>query len=246
MSPVEPNSPKHKTVAGATIDKAEFVSDLSHELRTILGGVIGINELLLASELSPHQRQLSQTVEQSSKALLLMLNDIVDFTRMELNKVSSESVPFDVKELISEILPQLDYLLKEKHGKVDIKFKTIPPLIVSDRNCIRQIMFFLLLHMIKASAGETVQILLTCADVSDNRGDLRVSTSASIGEYDHLYLSTLNEPLNSVRKYDSRWLALYLCHRLVAKMKGTCGAEFNGRNCQLWVTLPVGVPNDLT
>jgi K+-sensing histidine kinase KdpD len=242
MTPPDSATGKDKLTSDDNIDKSELVSDLSHELRTLLGGVIGINELLLTTELSPHQRQLSQTIEQSSKALLMVLNEVVDFSRLALNKISLETVPVDLKKMISEILPQIDYLLQEKSTQLNIDCESVPSLVVTDAGKVSQILIILLLRMIKTSADGLVSMNVSTQKHSDQRTELQISVSAGVGEYDHLYLSTLNQPIKSGRKHDSRWLSLYLCHKLVLMMDGGCSAQFEDNHCQLSVRIPVTVP----
>lgn len=227
----------------AEIDADKLVCDLSHELRTVLGGVIGINELLMASELDPQQRQLSQVIERSAKILLSVLDDTVTLARLNQKANQVDQHPFDLRKTILEVKEQLNYLLEARKITLQTDTQTLPPLVVGDSAAIKQILFILMLRLINAVEKTKVALCVKLEPGQGEVGELLIAVSTEpVGVFDERHLSTLNEPMRADRRYDSAWISLYLCHRLVGLLRGTCGADFAPTRCTLWSRLPLSSP----
>src|ERR671932_2908301 len=84
--------------------KDEFVSTVSHELRTPMHGVIGMTDLLLAGQLGPRERYYGEGVRRSGQALLNLVNDILDHSKIEAGKLDLESIPLDVREIVDDVV----------------------------------------------------------------------------------------------------------------------------------------------
>jgi hypothetical protein len=93
--------------------------------------------------------------------------------------------------------------------------------------------------MIRACENSAVGIKVGCESEQGDRSRLRIEVSGIPGEYELLYLSTLSEPINAGRKFESRWLSLYLCYKLIDMLGGACGCESEPPRCTLWASLPV-------
>lgn len=244
MAPERKKSISSKTFLNE-VDDLELVSDLSHELRTVLGGVIGINELLLTSELSPHQRQLSQTIEQSSKTLLSVLNDLVDLCRVEISEISIETAPVDINKLVADLRGQIEYLTTARNSPLKTTIQ-VPPLVLTDGTRLRQIIFIFVTRLLRCIENVPIELKVRTHETSDESTILHLEVSTDgIGAYDHIFLTTLNQPIQTGRKFDSRWLSLFLASRLIALLGGKCGAEINEKHCTLFAELPVTIPPGL-
>ena len=83
--------------------KSEFLAHMSHEIRTPFNGVLGMNEILLKTDLDDHQRHCALTIHQSAESLLTIINDILDFSKIEAGKLSLQAYPFDLRDLVEAI-----------------------------------------------------------------------------------------------------------------------------------------------
>ena len=217
--------------------KSEFVANMSHEVRTPMNGIIGMTELLLESELPDEQRQYLTMVKSSADALLRVINDVLDFSKMEAGKLELDPVPFNVADMIADALQPLAVPAHQKGLELSYRIGSeVPDAVVGDPERLRQIIINLVGNAIKFTSRGDVHL-----EVCRAPGDLGRSNAGEpltlqftvrdtgIGipaEKQALIFEAFTQADGSTtRRYGGTGLGLAICWRLVKMMGGTLRVE---------------------
>jgi len=211
----------------ATKIKSEFLANMSHEIRTPMNGIIGMSHLALQTKLDSKQKNFIQKIDDSAKALLGVINDILDYSKMEAGKLVIENIPFDMHELIESTLNVVKVKSEEKNLNIIINYdKDSSSSFYGDSLRIDQILKNLVSNAIKFTENGTIEILFE--KVSTNLFKFSIKDSGigmSQEQQNKLFEEFVQADDATTRVYGGTGLGLSISKKLVELMDGKIWVE---------------------
>jgi len=228
--------------------KSAFLANMSHEIRTPMNGVVGMAELLCDTSLSEEQRLFAETIRSSGEALLVIINDILDYSKLEAERMTLFPEPFDLERTIHEVTMLLQPRAREKGIDLMIDFDMfLPTRYVGDPGRLRQVLTNLIGNAVKFTDKGHVLVRVVGLEDQPGRHQLHVTVEdTGIGiapeNLDHIFGEFNQVETQSNRKFEGTGLGLAITQRLIERMEGAVwvDSEMGKGSCfGFRLTLPV-------
>jgi signal transduction histidine kinase/ActR/RegA family two-component response regulator len=235
----------------ASKSKSEFLTNMSHEIRTPMNGVLGMLDILRNTQMTTEQSDLLQTASNSAEALLAIINDILDISRLEAGKIELESIPFNLAGLVKEVCSLQSGQARAKMLEITCLIPVdFPACWQGDPTRIHQVLTNLVGNAIKFTEHGEVLVKISADSTETSQSSLRFEISdTGIGispeTQARLFKPFTQADSSTARRFGGTGLGLSISKTLVTLMGGEIGVESQlGKGTCFWFTLPLALSEE--
>ncbi|MDH5179858.1 MAG: ATP-binding protein [Gammaproteobacteria bacterium] len=235
----------------ANAAKSTFLANMSHELRTPLNGVITVSDLLQETPLSKIQNEYVETIRSSSNTLLGLINDVLDFSKIESGRISLDNICFDLYACINDVMNIIRPLAEQKglalHNNIS---NTTPRFIYGDPMRLKQVLINLTNNAVKFTERGHITIHTYTTNTGDNHCHLCfeiIDTGIGIAQdaQDRIFERFMQEDNSTTRRFGGTGLGISIAKQLIELMGGIIGLSSTvGKGSRFWVELDVSVASE--
>lgn len=221
---------KEKAEKAAQV-KSRFLSNMSHELRTPLNAIIGTTNIILQEEYLPSQRQSFEVLKYSSEHMMQLVNDILDYSKIEAGKMELESVPFNMKVFLQKVIASFTAPIATKNLALKIAIdSTTDTEVYGDETRLNQVMNNLLANAVKFTENGTIGLEIKTLNTKSNSMDISFAvTDTGIGipqnKMRQIFESFTQADIETTRKFGGTGLGLAISRKIITQMGGNLQAE---------------------
>jgi signal transduction histidine kinase/CheY-like chemotaxis protein len=226
--------------------KDEFIATISHEIRTPMNGVLGSAQLLLDTQPNDYQLLYIDTINRSGQTLLEIINNILDYSKIEADKLELEPIEFELEEMVNESVEIFSILARQNNVKLFVRIhRNAPKRIISDPVRFKQILLNLISNAFKFTSRGQIVVNVQLSENSNNKLYIEVEDSGCGLTYQQqniLFQPFVQVDSSSSRKKGGAGLGLAISKRLTRLMQGDIGVHsLPGKGAKFWFTATIKI-----
>ncbi len=222
--------------------KSKFVANVTHEIRTPLSGVVGLSQLIAQdTNLDQQNHESAIRIFEASKQLLVILNDLLDFAKLEAGKVEIENVPYDVSKVIDDVVGLAKPQAQDKKLSISVTIDSqVPNTVIGDPNKLRQVLNNLIHNAIKFTEIGGIDVFVEKQDESLFFSVTDTGIGIAPETQDKLFKPFVQAHESTTRLFGGTGLGLSIAQQLIELMGGTLGLVSEpGQGATIWFVLPL-------